>query len=432
LGTDHEDYPRVDNLSACTDCDLCVKVCPGDEFNFSSHHLSTLGAAGNLSSTHGKFDKAVLAYSSDENLRQASTSGGLVTQILLHLLDSGDIDGALLVTSDQERLWKGRPILARSRDEIIAAAKSKYAITPTNVSFAQIRNEPGRYALVGLPCQIHGYLKAAALDEKIRDRVVLTIGLFCHAAIEHEAFEIIWRALGEKARGARRFVSRLGKHPGAPHIELQDGEMYPVYFGHKTGYRPSSMEMINILYRLYTPARCLTCFDALSEFADISVGDPWMSPPTDDIDFSKGYSFALIRTARGQAALQKAAQSGTIRLFEVTKNEALACNAHMSEEKRWRAFRVIETHRRQGKPIPDYGSQDFQMPHHSLFQFLKTERNMLSHIFCFLPGQRATVLRFCLGNGGYLLLWVNNKRRRFKLWLRDSLARAKRILFGRK
>src|SRR4051794_38199935 len=33
LGLDNEEYPAVHNLSACTDCDLCVKVCPGDEFD---------------------------------------------------------------------------------------------------------------------------------------------------------------------------------------------------------------------------------------------------------------------------------------------------------------------------------------------------------------------------------------------------------------
>ena len=33
LGLDNEEYPAVHNLSACTDCDLCVRVCPGDEFD---------------------------------------------------------------------------------------------------------------------------------------------------------------------------------------------------------------------------------------------------------------------------------------------------------------------------------------------------------------------------------------------------------------
>jgi coenzyme F420 hydrogenase subunit beta len=429
LGRDSEDYPAVVALSACTDCDLCVKVCPGDEFDIEGEKLKLFGAKGDLHATHGEFREALLAHSLEPELRQNSTSGGLVSAILLHLLESKQIDGAVVIAPDKDVLWKGTPIIARSREEIIGAAKSKYAIAPTNVVFSEMRNIEGRYALVGLPCQIHGYIKAAALDQRLRERIVLTVGLFCHAAIEHEAYRVIWDTLGEKGSRARKFVSRLGKHPGSPHVELDDGSWYPVYFGNRSGYKPSSMEVINILYRLYTPPRCLTCFDALSEYADISIGDPWLPPPEDDVDFYEGWSFALARTARGVEAVRDIIAARRAEKKTLTTKEALVCNAMMAEEKRWRAFRVIETQRRQGKPIPAYG---IQIPHHSGLQFLKTEMHMFTHIFCFLHGARGRVLRFLLSDGGYLMFWLNNKRRRFRVWLRDSRAKLLRKVFGRR
>jgi hypothetical protein len=104
----------------------------------------------------------------------------------------------------------------------------------------------------------------------------------------------------------------------------------------------------------------------------------------------------------------------------------------MAGEKRWRAFRTIETHRRQGKPVPVYGDPHQAFPQHSGTQFIKTELHMMSHIFCFLPQFRAAVLRFFLGNGGYWLLWINSKRRAFRFWRRDTLAAIKRSLFGRR
>ncbi|MEZ4753143.1 MAG: Coenzyme F420 hydrogenase/dehydrogenase, beta subunit C-terminal domain [Bdellovibrionota bacterium] len=431
LGLDDQEFPEVKNLSACTDCDLCVKVCPGDEFDYEQRFQEKFNRPAELKNTHGHFEKAVIAYSTQDDLQEKSTSGGLVTGLLLHLIDTGQIDGAIVIASDENVLWKGKPIVARTREEILSTVKSKYAISPTNSVFSEIREIPGKYALVGLPCQIHGFEKAAQLDERIRERVVLTIGLFCHAAIEHEAFEIIWESLGDKGPQAEQFISRIGKHPGAPHLKLTDGSLYPVYFGDKSGFRPSSMEMINILYRLYTPPRCLTCFDALSEFADISVGDPWMPPPEDDVDFYKGWSFGLIRTERGMRAYQELLSKDKIVSKEVTVKEALNCNSHMSSEKRWRAFRVMETHKRQGKSVPAYGDFDKEFPKHSGFQFVKTEGHMLTHIFCFIPKYRAALLRFFLGNGGYSLLWLNNKRRTLKFFLRDTFARWKRKLFGR-
>ncbi len=431
LGLDSEDYPAVQNLSACTDCDLCVKVCPGDEFDIQDAYKKTFNAECDVTSTHGEFSEAFISYATDPDIREHSTSGGLVTAILLHLIENGEIDGAVVIVSDPEQLWKGKPVIARSRAEILSAMKSKYAISPTNSVFGEICTTPGKYALVGLPCQIHGFVKAAELDQRLRERVVLTIGLFCHAAIEHEALKIIWKSLGEKVATAKRYISRVGKHPGTPHLELNDGSLYPVYFGEKAGYRPSSMDVINIVYRLYTPARCLTCFDASAEFADIAVGDPWMAPPHDGIDFYRGWSFALVRTPRAKTICEDVLKNDKIVVEPVTRREALACNRMMATEKRWRAFRVIETLRRQGRPVPAYGPHGFRFPRQSGKQFIKTEVHMFTHLFCYLPRLRAFVLRFTLGNGGYVLLWMNSQRRAFRFFVRDTIAKLRRTLFGR-
>lgn len=431
LATDGEEYPRIEHLSACTDCDLCVKVCPGDEFAFESFHSQMFGTPGDLTATHGTFERGVIAYSTEPDVREHSTSGGLVTAILLDLMERCEIDGAVVIGSDPNDLWKGKPFIARSRAEILSAMKSKYAISPTNVCFSEIRETPGRYALVGLPCQVHGYRKAAELDARLAERVVLSIGLFCHAAVEHEAFRVIWSTLGEKAARARRFISRVGKHPGTPYIELDDGSLYPVYFGARSGYRPSSIEVINVLYRLYTPTRCTTCFDSMSDFADISVGDPWMAPPEKGVDFYQGWSFALLRTARGVRAYDALLERGKISGLTVTTREIMSSNRLMATEKRWRAFRVIETHRRQGKPIPSYGDPTARLPEHTGVQFVKTELHMLSHIFCFLPGMRAAALRFFLGSGGYWLFWLNSKRRWLRTGWRDFYAALRRTVIGR-
>jgi coenzyme F420 hydrogenase subunit beta len=431
LGRDADEYPRVDHLSACTDCDLCVRVCPGDEFDLNAFHQEIYGSPATITDTHGPFERGVLAASTDPFIREHSTSGGLVTALLAHLLESGEIDGAVCIGSDEAELWKGKAIVARSRQELLSSMKSKYAISPTNSVFGEIREIPGRYAIVGLPCQIHGFLKAAQLDPRIKSRVVLSIGLFCHAAIEHEAFHVMWETLGDKKAQVKRFISRVGKHPGTPYVELKDGSLYPFYFGNRSGYRPSSIEVINVLYRLFTPVRCTTCFDGLSDFADISVGDPWMAPPEDHVDLYQGWSFGLLRSARGVAAYEKLVKAGKVESVEVTRREVLESNKLMASEKRWRAFRVIETHRRQGKAIPNYGSDYSEFPRHHGLQFIKTELHMLSHIFCFLPKLRAKALRFFL-TGGYWLFWLNHKRRALRVIIRDTKEKMRRKVMGRR
>ncbi len=145
----------------------------------------------------------------------------------------------------------------------------------------------------------------------------------------------------------------------------------------------------------------------------------------------KGWSFALVRTSIGEKVIGEMQEADKIGWNDLTKKEALSCNKHMVGEKRWRAFRVIETHRRQGKPIPSYLSYGEEIPKHTGKQFFLTEMNMLSHFFCFLPKLQKPVCKFFLGNGGYCLLWLNNKRRRLKIWARDLFNLAKRKAFGR-
>lgn len=425
LGLDTEEYPVVTNLSACTDCDLCVKVCPGEEFNAVSFSRDMFPTSPPIEDMHGHFENAYLAHASEKAVREGSTSGGAVSAILLSLLERGEIDGALVVVSDEVERWKGKPVIARDRKTIIDSMKSKYAIAPTNVVLEEIRRLEGRYAVVGLPCQIHGVIKAAELDRRIKERVVLKIGLFCHAAVEHEPMRYLWSTLEEKHGTIKRFISRVGKHPGTPHVEFEDGSVQAVYFPEKKGYRPSSMEMINILYRLYTPSRCLTCYDSTSEYADIAVGDPWMAPPSDSIDLKDGYSFMLARTEVGTRFVKSVLDAGDLNLHTLDREFARTSNTLMGVEKRWRAFRVIETRRRQGSPVPEY---HFEIPKASGKHLLLTELNILSHIFCFIRRGRLSVLKFILSPIGYYLLRMNNFKREFRNWRRDTLASLKRRL----
>lgn len=425
LALDKEEYPVVQNLSACTDCDLCVKVCPGEEFNAIKTAQEMFPEPPAISDMHGYFEDAYLGYAEENEIRSHSTSGGAVSAILISLLEKGEIDGALVVVSNEEERWKGKPVIARDRATIIASMKSKYAIAPTNVVLEEIRRTEGRYAVVGLPCQIHGIIKATELDKRIKERVVLKVGLFCHAAVEHEPMQYLWGRLESRHGQIKRFISRVGKHPGTPHVEYEDGTLEPVYFPEKTGYRPSSMEMINILYRLYTPSRCLTCYDSTSEFADIAVGDPWMAPPADDIDFKDGYSFMLVRTPAGKEMIEKAKSSGALSTFTLDRKIARTSNTLMGIEKRWRAYRVIETRRRQGKTIPEY---HFKTPKASGKHLILTELNILSHIFCFIKKWRLQVLKFILSPVGYYMLRMNNFKREFRNWRRDTLAHYKRKL----
>ncbi|MBP9838576.1 MAG: Coenzyme F420 hydrogenase/dehydrogenase, beta subunit C-terminal domain [Proteobacteria bacterium] len=423
LGVDSEEFPVVKNLSACTDCDLCVKVCPGDEFNVPQFTEELYPEKPDIKDVYGSFINGYLSHSTDPVIREKSTSGGFVSALLMSLIENGEIDGALVIAADPETKFKGIPKIARTKEEIFAATKSKYAIVPTNTALKEIREVPGRYAIVGLPCQIHGYHKAKELDKRIKERVVLTIGLLCHAAIEHDPLKLLFENLGDEKKEVERFIYRVEKHPGSSYAVMKDGRYVPVLFPKAKGYQPTAIEMMNILYRLYTPMRCMTCYDSMVEFADIAVGDPWMPTPSSEIDFYKGFSYLITRSERGEKMLHKAHQAGALNLLKLSRESAKTSNYAMGSEKRRRAFRLLETRKRQGLPVPNYGFDIPKFPiKGNLKHFLETEINLITHIFCFSKKYRDLVLKFWLSPVGYGILKVNNVRRHIRTIMRNRKA----------
>jgi hypothetical protein len=171
----------------------------------------------------------------------------------------------------------------------------------------------------------------------------------------------------------------------------------------------------------------MTCFDGLSELADIAVGDPWMASPADHVNFHHGWSFVLIRSRRGEELFEKACLQKTIGVHWLERREALACNHRMATEKRRRAFCMLRWRAGHGLPVPDYGFKPDELPRLGSVAWVKTQLNLLTHLFCFFDSGRAGVFKFFLGGGGYVVLWLNNQRRSLRLWLRDTIANVTRL-----
>ena len=60
--------------------------------------------------------------------------------------------------------------------------QSQNIASALNIALKEIINsrDEEKIAVVGLPCHIQGLRKAMAKDSKLRDRIVLCLGLFCN------------------------------------------------------------------------------------------------------------------------------------------------------------------------------------------------------------------------------------------------------------
>ena len=226
-----------------------------------------------------------------------------------------------------------------------------------NHLFRQIEREPGQFVFTGLPCHVHGLRKMAELNKKNADRVALVIGMVCHSCLDHQALRDIFDIYRIDEKGVAGVEYRGGKLPGYIRARAKKGEWVYLPYPHlgPDHYRPNAKECLTLFFKFYSPSRCRLCIDAMAEFADVSIGDPWVKGWEAVEKLRRGYNLIIARTDRGLKILEDARRDGAIVLEPFPEDQVRTTHRYMLEHKRMRAFYNIERRKRRGRPVPEYG-----------------------------------------------------------------------------
>ncbi|QHN08750.1 Coenzyme F420 hydrogenase/dehydrogenase, beta subunit C-terminal domain [Methanothermobacter sp. THM-2] len=254
----------------CDGCGLCLRVCPGIEVDLADLNMRVFGREPD-DPLLGNYEACYVGHSMDDKIRYDSSSGGMITQILLYLLEEGLIDGALVTRMNPERPLEPEPFIARTPEDIIEARGSKYCPVPANVALREIIEEPGRYAVVGLPCHIHGIRKAQKFNRKLRERIVYHLGIVCNHTPTFKATLFLLERVGVKPEDVQGIHYRGEGWPGSLRVETGSGDilLLPEYWGSGFG-------------QLFMPGRCRMCCDHMAELSDMSFADPWLKEFEDE------------------------------------------------------------------------------------------------------------------------------------------------------
>ena len=299
------------NIEKCNSCGICFQVCPGREVDFKVLNLAIFGKAPQ-DFLIGNYLNCYVGHSTDYHIRYNGASGGVVTQVLLFALEEGIIDGALVTKMKEDKPLEPEPFIARTREEIIEASRSKYCPVPANMALrAIIDSKSGEsFAVVGLPCHLHGIRKARQVDKDLERRIVLHLGLFCGHTPNFWATESLLRRMKVKKEKVIRLDYRGEGWLGAMTICLTGGQTQTILY--RDYHRFTSLDF-------FTPTRCLMCCDPTAELADISFGDAWLPELRGD---KVGRSMIISRTRFGEEILERARVKGCVELYQITLNEA--------------------------------------------------------------------------------------------------------------
>ncbi len=221
-------FPGIDK-EKCNKCGICISVCPGHDVDFNQFARNIFGA--NMANVIlGHYLNIYIGYSYDPDIRYSSASGGLVTSLLIFALEGKLIDGALVTKMRADRPLEPQSFIARTREDLISAARSKYCPVPANVALNEILKAEGRFAVVGLPCHMHGIIKAEASSPKLNGKIAFHLGLMCSHSNSFLMTDFIlkWLKLGREE--VRKIDYRGQGWPGVMSIRASNGTQTSIPF----------------------------------------------------------------------------------------------------------------------------------------------------------------------------------------------------------
>ncbi|MFQ5821943.1 MAG: Coenzyme F420 hydrogenase/dehydrogenase, beta subunit C-terminal domain [Candidatus Heimdallarchaeota archaeon] len=296
--------PRFIDEEKCLKCGICYLICPQIEV-LNSELKEKRGWKAPI----GSYRKLTSARTTNNEIRNICTDGGVVTSLLIYALEKHLIQGAIV--SKKTDPFTRQPVLVTQPDELIKTAGSYFdktlhleEIGRKYTTYSPVIREIGSLgrgklesiAMVGTPCQIYTVRKMQLLNVIPADMVTLTIGLFC---MENFSFDENARdKLEKKLKIELKDVEKLNIKDDVI-VTLEKGEIIHLPF-----------EAVDEIAR---PA-CFACPDFANDYADISVGG---------LGSPDGYTTTIIRSGNGEKIYNSAKNDKSIEELSFKSREDL-------------------------------------------------------------------------------------------------------------
>lgn len=301
-------------------------ICPGNVINYVE--------VPNKEPLWGNIESSLLAYSSDDRIRHKASSGGVLSQLLIYLLEKNEIDEVIHIGGSNENPLLNEIKRSRTKEEVLSNSGSRYSPSAPLATLGEILNEDKRFAIVGKPCDIAALRSFSRIDERVSTKILYMFSFFCAGVPSLKGTYKILEHFNVNKEDVKKFRYRGEGWPGFTEVVTTQGEIY------RMKYEESWGKILN----KYLQTRCKICIDGIGEFADISCGDGWFGDENGYPIFEeqKGRSLVITRNQKGQRLLERAVKEGYIIVDKkITPEEIERIQPYQSDRRKLLLSRIL-------------------------------------------------------------------------------------------
>lgn len=275
----------------------------------------------------GPYRRFIHAHAQDPQVRHLGSTGGVMTALGQHLLQSGQVEFIVHARASKKYPTFGEGHTSFTAQSVLEGAGSRYGPTAPLVDFLSILEQGRPFAFMGKPCDISAIRNLARHDPRVDSLCQIKVAMVCGGFLDAQGMRNFLQSVGTSFDQVAEFHYRGRGCPGPTELTTKDGRVVKKTYLDFWGEDTSGWSL---------PFRCKICPDGIGEAADLAVADTWPGgAPTPEMqENDRGTNAVIVRTVAGQALVESAEQAGSLVVKqEVLPEDLSECQPHQVKKK---------------------------------------------------------------------------------------------------
>ena len=290
----------------------------------------------------GVWQDLFLSYSAEPEIRHMASTGGVLTALALYLLESKTVDFILHAKASTRIPSFGEATISRTREQVLAAAGSRYGPTATLKDIVNIVEQAAAqhqtFAFIGTPCDVTALRNYAKLDSRVDQHCHSMLTMVCGGFMAPTAMQQFIESLGIDYHAIEHIRYRGYGCPGPTTIRLKDGSVVTKSYLDFWGEDDSAWQL---------PSRCKVCADGIGDAADIAAADSWDggAPSPASVQTDLGSNAMIVRSTVGLQLINAAISAGyLVRDAAINCDDLSRFQPHQVNKKQavWARFKGLQ------------------------------------------------------------------------------------------